>query len=254
VLFTPADFNELSGRDLRETVCVVFDVLRATSSIITALSNGAVGLRPVAEIAEALDARRQDPRALLAGERDGLLIQADQAEGVAFDLGNSPREFTATRVHGRTIVTTTTNGTRALRACQGARLILAGALLNLTATARWVEQARPDHLLLVASGTFEQTAYEDVLAAGALCDLLWDRYRDGAVSDAALIARKLYRLEQDDLLGALRQARNGRRLMSRSELQEDVAFCARRDVTGVVARLDPDGMIRACAGEMRTVV
>lgn len=248
-MFTPADFMELPERDLSQTVCVVFDVLRATSSIITALSNGAAGLRPVAEIAEALDARRQDPRVLLAGERDGLRIQADQAEGVAFDLGNSPREFTPARVRGRTIVTTTTNGTRALRACHGARLILAGALLNLEATARFLQQERPNHLLLVASGTFEQTAYEDVLAAGALCDLLWDHYRDGAVSDAALMARKLYMLEKNNLLGALSQARNGRRLISRPELREDVAFCSQRDVIDIVARLDPDGVVRACAGQ-----
>ena len=114
VLFTPAEFATLPGRDLSETVCVVFDVLRATSSMVTALANGAKAILPVTEIDDALEVWRENLDVLLAGERDGVRIEAGNTR---FDLGNSPREFTRDKVAGKKIAMTTTNGTRALRAC-----------------------------------------------------------------------------------------------------------------------------------------
>jgi 2-phosphosulfolactate phosphatase len=107
VLFTPAEFSALSGRDLSEVHCIVFDVLRATSTMLTALANGASAIFPVREIPEALKLRAAHPSALLAGERDGVRIRAAQTGGVDFDLGNSPREFTRERVAGREIIMTT---------------------------------------------------------------------------------------------------------------------------------------------------
>src|SRR5581483_8625152 len=108
VLFAPAEFAALADRDLDRTVCVVFDIFRATSTIVTALANGASAIIPVAEIPDALALRHQQPDVLLAGERDGLRIRADLTGGLDFDLGNSPREFTPERVQGKTIVLSTT--------------------------------------------------------------------------------------------------------------------------------------------------
>jgi hypothetical protein len=104
VVVSPAEFAALRERDLSQTVCVVFDILRASTSMITALGNGAEAIIPVAEISEALTIRKNRPDVLLAGERGGLRIRSDQANGVDFDLGNSPREFTAeksSRPHDR---------------------------------------------------------------------------------------------------------------------------------------------------------
>lgn len=244
VLFTPADFGALSQRDLSDTVCVVFDVLRATSSMVTALGNGAQAILPVAEIPEALALRRERPQVLLAGERDGVRIPANLTGSIPFDLGNSPREFTREKVDGKTIVMSTTNGTRALRACARARTTLIGSFLNLGATARRLAQERPTSLLLVCSGTFEQAAYEDVLGAGALSELLWPFYGQGAVADSVQMARRLYQLAKEDLLAALAQARNGHRLLSRPELRDDVAFCAQLDYLALVARLFSNGEVR----------
>src|SRR3954454_5673520 len=159
-LFTPAEFSLLTQRDLSRTVCVVFDVLRATSTIITALAHGAAGVIPVSEIAEALVLRRADPEILLAGEREGVRISEE------FEFGNSPREFASERVRGKTIVTTTTNGTRALRSCAHAQVVLVGSFLNLSATVNALRRATADSLLLICGGTFERAAYEDVLCAG----------------------------------------------------------------------------------------
>lgn len=244
VLFTPADFEALSGQDLSESGCVVFDILRATSSILTALGNGASAVIPVADIPEALAVRQQRPDVLLAGERNGVRIRAAQTGGVNFDLGNSPREYVADRVAGRAIVSTTTNGTRALRACAGAREILVGALLNLRATAARVEELEPRRLIVVCSGTFEQTAFEDVLAAGALVELLAPRLSNARWSDAVLIAARIYRDHAGDLAAALRLARNGRQLLSIPDLRDDVDFCARLDTIPRPAALFPDGQIK----------
>ena len=245
VLFAPAEYGGMQACDLRRTVCVVFDVLRATSTIVTALGNGAVAILPVAEIQEALGIRKHQPGVLLAGEREGVRIEANLTGGVNFDLGNSPREFSAARVGGKTIAMTTTNGTRALRACMSASAVLLGSFLNLRATAQFIEDQSSAHLLLVCSGTLDQTAYEDVLGAGALCDLLWSKYGGGAVADSANIARRLFHLERNDLRFAVSQSRNGRRLMAHPELRADVPFCLQRDVFDLVAELGKDGAIRA---------
>jgi 2-phosphosulfolactate phosphatase len=237
VLFTPAEFSALTERELKGTVCVVFDVLRATSSMVTALNHGALRIFPVSEIVQALELRRQRPAALLAGERDGVRIRAAQTGGVDFDLGNSPREFTGARVTGREIIMSTTNGTRALQACRGATRILAGAVLNLTAVARWLQTEKPERLLIVCAGTFEEAAYEDTWAAGALCELVWNQFQGTAVADSAQIAREIYFGAQRDPDGALQYSRNARKLLGDPELHDDVAFCWQRDLFAVVGEL-----------------
>jgi 2-phosphosulfolactate phosphatase len=244
VLFTPAEFEPLAGRDLADTTCVVFDILRATTSMITALGNGAEAIVPVADIPEALRAAEQTPGALLAGERQGLKITAALTGSRDFDLGNSPREFTRDRVAGRTLIMTTTNGTRALRSCAHARRVLVGSFLNLAPIAGQLRADPPARLLVICSGTFEQAAYEDMLAAGALCDALWDGLGDTA-ADSALGVRELFRLERGDISKALGKARNGRRLLSRPELRDDVACCAQRDTHSFVATLVDGRVTRA---------
>jgi 2-phosphosulfolactate phosphatase len=244
VTFTPADFAALEGRDLSEAVCVVFDVLRATSSMITALANGALVIFPVSEISEALAIHHKNPNVLLAGERDGVRIMSNLTGTISFDLGNSPREFTTKAVRDRSIAMTTTNGTRALRACARAWTILVGSFLNMTATADLLRSEAPRHLILVCSGTFEQAAFEDVLAAGALCESLWNTYADGAVADSAEMARNLFRQEQADLHAAVGRSRNGRRLLANPDLSADVPFCLQRDQFNLAAELCPDGGVR----------
>jgi 2-phosphosulfolactate phosphatase len=228
---------------------VVFDVLRATTSMITALAHGAEAVIPVEEIADALALRQERPDVLLAGERNGLRIGADLTGGPAFDLGNSPREYSRERVYGRTIVTTTTNGTRALRACLGARRVLAGAILNLDAVAQWLLAEAPAHLILVCSGTHEEPAFEDLVGAGAVCEAVWTRFAVGHVSDSALVCRQVYSLWKSDLIGAARLCRNGRRLLAHPDLRDDVAFCLQRDAVPVLAELHPDGAVRLCRAE-----
>jgi 2-phosphosulfolactate phosphatase len=238
VLFTPADFSTLPRQDLSDAHCVVFDVLRATSTMLTALANGATAIFPVREISEALRLRAARPAALLAGERDGGRILSARSGGADFDLGNSPREFTRERVAGREIIMTTTNGTRALQACAGAMRVWPGAWLNLGALAGCIRREKPGRLLIVCAGTYEEAAYEDTLAAGALCDLVWPRFEPARVADSAHIARQIYLGVSEDFAGALqRHSRNARRLLANADLRDDVAFCLRRDTLDLTAEL-----------------
>lgn len=231
----------LPGWDLSRTTCVVFDVLRATSSMTTALANGATAVHPVSEISEALAFHQEHPNALLAGERNGLRIRAKQTGSIDFDLGNSPREFTRERVAGRDIAMTTTNGTRALRSCRHAKSVLAGSFLSLGATVEWLKAHTSENLLLVCGGTFEEAALEDTLAAGAVCDLVWNEFE--RKSDAAQMARMLYQMSADDLMGAMQKALNGSRLLGNPELKDDVAFCIRTNAMNIAAVLQKNGAL-----------
>lgn len=243
VTFTPADFNALAERDISRTVCVVFDILRATTTMTAALANGAKAVIPVSTIDEAVAMRQDRPAVLLAGERDGVKILADQSGGTDFDLGNSPREFTADAVSGKTIVTTTTNGTRALRACVGARQVLIASMLNLRNVANWIEENEVEHLILVCAGTHEEAAYEDMIGAGALCDMIWPLFVTGHVADSAEMARQAYRIVQRDLLSAMQYAQNGRRLLAHPDLAEDVRFCMQRETLTILAGMNESGEV-----------
>lgn len=147
-------------------IAVVIDVLRASTTMIAALAHGATELVPVAAIDEARRlAADAGPAALLGGERGGVRISG-------FDLGNSPLEYSAARVAGRTIVITTTNGTAALAAARGAREILIGAIVNRSAVAAVIRglAGAGEHVHLVCAGTEGCVSAEDVLAAGAILD------------------------------------------------------------------------------------
>ena len=239
---TPADFEALAQTDLSGTTCVVLDILRATSSMITALANGAEQILPVATIEEALAAKAEHPEALLCGERHGRRITAEQAKGTDFDLGNSPREYTAEMVAGKTLISTTTNGTRALRACSGAREIWVGSFLNLQATIDQLRLVKPERLVLVCSGTFEEAAMEDTLAAGAMADALWDLFED--IEDSAQIARSLHQSYSDSLNESIKLALNARRLLEVPELAEDVSFCSQQSIHDFVVLQDDHGLVR----------
>ncbi len=244
VLFTPAEYEALSARDLTKAACVVFDIFRATSTIVTALANGASAIIPVAEISDALELRRERPELLLAGEREGLRIHKGLTGGVDFDLGNSPREFTPDHVGGKSIVLTTTNGSRALRACSQAGEVLVGSFLNLAASVAHVQRNHPAHLLLVCSGTGNQAAYEDILGAGAFIDLLGTGVAEEDLADSARAAREIFQQNRGNLLKAAGNSRNGRRLMSIPELRDDVPWCLERDRFPLVAKLEGKAIVR----------
>jgi 2-phosphosulfolactate phosphatase len=209
------------------------------------LQNGAREIIPVREIPEAVALRKKRPDILLAGERDGVKIRAAQSGEMDFDFGNSPREFAPDKIRDRIIVSTTTNGTRALRACAGARTVLAASFLNLAATADFLHRNKFTEVLLVCAGTGENPALEDVLAAGALVELLATGRNDSpARSDSTEIARRTFLQAQPDLPAVFDRSQNARRLLAISELREDVAFCRQRDIFNLIVEMGTDGALR----------
>jgi 2-phosphosulfolactate phosphatase len=228
-ILSPAEIDHLPERGLRETVCVVFDVLRATSSIVTALANGALEIYPVSTIEEALVLRLKWPEAALGGERHGEKIEN-------FDLGNSPAEYS--EKPPAQIITTTTNGTVALRACQEAGEVVAGAILNMDALVRRFKARPPRELLLVCAGTFRDLALEDVFAAGMLCHFFAESER----TDAAKTCLAVFDAYRGDALGALEASQNGQALKKNGR-GEDVKWCARESVYGVLGIMK-EGAIR----------
>ncbi|MEA3211833.1 MAG: 2-phosphosulfolactate phosphatase [Chthoniobacter sp.] len=219
VALNPAEIALLPQRDLSATTCVVFDVLRATSSMVTALGNGVAEIYPVRTVEEAWALKQQLPEAVLGGERNGEPIEG-------FDVGNAPHEYL--NLPGRTIITTTTNGTVALRACEGARRVLVGALLNLGALVAELRREAAETVLLVCAGTFADFALEDAGAAGWLIAEL-----EGAeLTDSARAALAVARMFPEPLM-ALRAARNGRTLITRGRGAE-VEWCARRSAFNIV--------------------
>src|SRR3989339_400165 len=151
---TPGAAGGLAGATV-----VVIDVLRASTTIIHALNAGAAEIIPCGEVEQARALAADFPReeVVLGGERGGLPIDG-------FDLGNSPSEYTPDRVAGRTIVFTTTNGTRAMMRCRKAGRVLIGAFVNASAVAEQLVGC--ERISLLCAGTEGEYSRDDILMAG----------------------------------------------------------------------------------------
>jgi 2-phosphosulfolactate phosphatase len=218
--------EELAGRTV-----VVIDVLRATTTIATALANGAREVIPCLEVDDARQAAatHADGECLLGGERGGLPI-------AGFHMGNSPSEYSRERVLCRTIVFTTTNGTRAMMRCRQARRVLLAGFVNAGA----VLAALTDHpnLALLCAGTAGQITREDTLLAGYLVEQLASRQAYD-LNDQARIARDAWITvaRRDSLATALRDSRGGQNL-AHIGLGADIVSSAQIDRLALVPELD----------------
>jgi 2-phosphosulfolactate phosphatase len=223
VALHPAEIALLPKRELADTTCIVFDVLRATSSMLTALANDADEIHPVTTLEQAFALKKEIPGARLAGERQG-----ERPSG--FDYGNSPLEFRNAR--GAKLIWTTTNGTVALKACEHADRVLLGALLNITALQEELQWAEPERVLLVCAGTFDEFALEDAYAAGVLIA----EFPDAQLTDSARAALSITKL-YPKALDALRAARNGQALIRKGR-EAEVVWCAKVSAYNVGAFMD----------------
>jgi 2-phosphosulfolactate phosphatase len=230
VALCPSEIRRFESIDLSETTAVVFDVLRATSTMITGLEHGVERFFPVETVEAARALKIQDPSLLLAGERGGLSLEG-------FDLGNSPAEFK--EIRGNRVVLTTTNGTVALHRVRRAKRVYVGALLNLDSLAQVLDREGATGVLIVCSGTGEDFALEDAVAAGGLVD----RLSHNSLSDAAVLVKSLYREASSDLLSYLRQSRNGRSLAGIGKAK-DVEECARLSVTQTVGVMHDASVVK----------
>jgi 2-phosphosulfolactate phosphatase len=221
---------------LAGATALVIDVLRASTSMITALANGCLALVPVAEVDEARRRVAGLAGALLAGERGG-----DPPEG--FDLGNSPLEFTRPRVGGRTIVFTTSNGTRALIAARPATTIGVAGFANLSAAADWA-LAQERSIVVVCAGELGAPSVEDEVCAGLLVDRVLTQQAGAVPGPAARAALEAGRPYIKDLARLAQDSPHARKLASRGR-GPDVTACLTLDGFALVPvyRADVDKVV-----------
>jgi 2-phosphosulfolactate phosphatase len=234
VIPVPALLNDLSDQ-----VCIVVDVLRASSSIVTMLERGAQEVLVAPTVEEARRLHRELPGYLLCGEEGGL-------PPPGFDYGNSPSEFSTLDLKGQRVILCTSNGTRAILAAADAPVVLVGCLLNATvvASAAWSEAAALGlSIAVVCAGEEGGSTYagEDTLGAGAILDAVVALRRRqpmaADLTDEGRAALEHYRAQRGREEAALQETAHGRDLLALG-LGRDLAFCARRDRFATVPRLE----------------
>ena len=209
---------------------VVVDVLRATTCMITALANGVDRILPVATLEEASE--HQNRGMITCAERDGR-----KAEG--FDLGNSPFGFMDPALRGRTIVMTTTNGTKSIVLSRHAQSIVVGGFVNLGALSRHLMVKGRD-VVIVCAGWKDRVNAEDTLFAGALAVKLKDHFKPA--NDSVLLAMASYEHTKNNLKHFLARASHFQRLMAFG-LEKDIDFCLKEDTYHCVPCLSEDGYL-----------
>ncbi len=234
----------VSESELAGSVVVVVDLLRASTTICQALASGAQGVVPCLEVDETWTRAKQFSREeiLLGGERGGKRIEG-------FDLGNSPADYTADQVFGRTVLFTTTNGTKALAHARLASRVLIGAAVNRAALAAAI--ATSSKIDILCAGTNGQVTREDVLAAGAICDQLvsqgspdswqtneWAESALGEWQELLTLAQSEGRTASEQLALELCVTPGGMNLLAIG-YDADLVLCAQLDTLEVVPELDP---------------
>ncbi len=231
---TPREFTDDS---LRGTVAVVIDVLRSSSTIASALTSGAREIIPVSSPAEAGELAQRAGRdaTLLCGERDGRRIEG-------FDLGNSPFEYTADRVAGRTLVFASTNGSPVMVRSRISERVLIGGFNNFSAVVSNVVAAGKPVAILCA-GRMEQFAIEDFICGGKFVSALQAQLKgEIELNDGARAASALYHHLNGNIANVLRDSTHGKYLASIG-FEQDLDFCAQVDSLPVVPTL-LEGKIR----------
>ncbi len=235
--------------ELEGDIAVVIDVLRACTTIVHALAAGATQIVPCLEVNEALHKAEQLglETVLLGGERQGVMING-------FDLGNSPREYTPEVVSGKTIVFTTTNGTRAMERCRKARRVYLAGFVNVSAVCERLLSA--DRIHIVCAGTKGEFSRDDILLAGLMVEKLSARSGETyALNAQAITARENWReafplpcavgaepIPPERLVECLRNTPGGKNLLAVG-CEGDLWEAAQVDRFDIVPELDPKQFI-----------
>jgi len=213
--------------------CVVIDVFRATSVIITALDAGAERIIPAVTVEEAFRMHKslaqRGHTALLGGERHAVKVEG-------FDKGNSPLSYISPEVRGATVVFTTTNGTRAIDNARAARRVYIGALINADAVSRRLLAEGRD-TVLVCAGREDNYTLEDALCAGMIADTMLRADPSIFLTDITRTMADIYRLYASDLRKGLANCQHYNHIMSIG-LQDDVEYCLRRNICETVPYVD----------------
>lgn len=211
VCFTPKSY-ELYKSDF--DIAVVIDVLRATSAICTAIDNGVKSIIPVSNIEEAQSYK--DKGYIVGAERGGKIVEG-------FDLGNSPYSYMDPALKGKTIVLTTTNGTKTINIASELNTVVIGSLNNLDAICQWLLEEN-ENVLIMGSGWKDKFNLEDTICAGAIADVLLSSGKFYADEDSSIASVFIYRSAKDNIFSFLKASSHRRRLRALN-LNEDIKYC-----------------------------
>ncbi|MBS1537600.1 MAG: 2-phosphosulfolactate phosphatase [Bacteroidetes bacterium] len=208
VLFTPSELPKSSENS--ESIAVVIDVLRASTTIAVALSSGAIGIIPTTSITEATATylRLQPSIRFLGGERKGI-------KPSGFDAGNSPFEYMPEHVSGKTISFTTSNGTTALKLSANATNIYIGSFVNLSAVVHFISSQHNSNytdITIVCAGSGGNFSIEDAVCAGGFVQMFSKKYPQSILTDSAVAAEILYNKHKLKLVDFLRNTTHGKLL------------------------------------------
>lgn len=226
----------VTEEDVKGRTVVVIDVLRASSTIATALANGARAIVPVPDMAEAGKlASNLDPSSfLLGGERGGEKIEG-------YHLGNSPLEYSRRTVSERTIIYNTTNGTVAIGQARQAQHLVVGSFLNASRIVEFVQEKELD-VAVICAGWRNRVALEDTLCAGLILSRLWNDTEPVLCSDTAHIAFTQYQNDRHAISEALRRCNHAQWLAARG-YEEDVEYCLQIDKLPVLPYFDDSRLV-----------
>ena len=235
-LHTSLSPSLLNLYDLNNSVVVIIDVFRATSTIASALYNGAKCVIPVDSVPKAIEISRNID-GIAAGERDGKI-----ADGLVH--GNSPLEYTRDFIENRTLVLTTTNGTRLLHMAleRGADDIISGSFPNLSAVCDYLVAANKN-VVLGCAGWKDRFNLEDTLFAGAVISKIKKSFTIHC--DSSLMAEMMFDSQKKNLTGFAPKLTHYHRLVERFGLIDDIKFCLTPDVANILP-LYKDGRLVIC--------
>ncbi len=223
---------ELTPTDCLPDCAVVIDVLRATTTIATALDAGAEAVQAFSDIDELMQQSSSwlPEKRLRAGERGGQKVDG-------FDLGNSPLDCTPNLVKNKRLFLTTTNGTRALQRVEQAPVVITAAQINRQAAVTYLMNTQPDTVWMVGSGWQGSYSVEDTACAGAIAQMILKQTDTAPTeitgNDEVIGAIALYNQWQDNLLNMFRQCSHGQRLL-KLDGDEDLKYCAQTDFIDIL--------------------
>ena len=217
VCFSPDLFPFYENDD---AIAVVIDIFRATSAMCMAFENGMEKIIPVEHVEEALDYKKKGY--LVAAERKGEIVEG-------FDLGNSPFHYMNANYKGKTLVITTTNGTRAIKIASKHNQVVVGSFLNYSAVCEYLMEQGKD-VLLVCAGWRGRFNLEDSLFAGAVVDCLLESGQDHDLSDSSIASRHFWKMASGNL-GAFVQNSSHRKRLAKLNLEKDIDFCLKMNET-----------------------
>ena len=223
--------------DAMNAVVVIIDVLRATSTIATALNNGAKYVIPVDSVAKCIELGRQI-NCITAGERDGKI-----AEGLSY--GNSPFEYSREFVEGKILVLTTTNGTKLLHMAldKGARHIVTGSFVNLSAICDFL-LSQNQNVILACAAWKDKINIEDTLFAGAVINRVKNKFSINC--DSSMIAETLYLDSRKDIYEFIKKQQASHYLrLSGYGLEKDIRYCLTPDLANVLPFYEDGKLLKA---------